>query len=136
MLSDVWDGRAAPVLREFGLSHSDLDPSLPLVFVTQRAVSHSAGDVVAAAENLLVGFRDYRVVTGVVVDVLSDRDQIALRADSVNSAAFEPEFCWKIFVFTPAGWHGFLMERESRDKYEWRFAESFEEILSDADEIG
>ena len=137
MVAEVWRGQADRVLVEFGLRSHDLDPSSPIALITEGAVTSGAADgLLAAGNRSLADVGGTNVISGIVFDVLSDRDRILLRKAGGRAASSEPLLSWKVVVFSRSGWRGFLMARGTSVEYESRIADEIEDLLHDADEIG
>ncbi len=137
MVSEIWRGHADRVLLEFGLSAHDLDPYWCLVLITEGALASGASDgIVAAGERSLAEVCDSNVISGIVFDVLSNRDRMLLREARDRAAVPEPLLTWKVVVFTRGGWRGFLMARGTSAQYQARIADELKDLLHDADEIG
>ncbi len=137
MIAEVWRGQADRVLAEFGLRATDLDPSLPIAFITEGALASGAADgLLAAGDRSLAEVSGSNVISGIAFDVLSGRDRIILKEAGVEWIDRSPLVSWKVVVFTRSGWRGFLMASGTSAEYESRIADELEDLLHDADEIG
>lgn len=95
----------------------------------------AADGLLAAGDRSLAEVRGSNVISGIVFDVLSDRDRILLRKAGGRVASSE-QLSRKVVVLTRSGWRGFLMAVGTSVEYESRIADEFEDLLHDADEIG